>query len=159
MHLKGEDQQAFLPSQKMEFAMEKKNPLIAGLLNMLVPGSGYLFVDHDLGRFIKTLIGGIIAIALLLLLGSAIQRSPDYPLLQGLCPGLLLLIVLVPLFLSGQNTANRHNMVLNNAARFDARQHGSDESQLARNQELRDKHMISEQEYESRKNDISSKEK
>jgi len=148
----------FLSLPEDGVAMEKKNPLIAGLLNMLVPGSSYLYVDNDLGRFIKTLIAGIIAIAVMLFLGNTMQHSLNYPLPQGLCPGILLLIVLVPLFLNGQKTANRHNMVMDNAARFDARQHGTDESQLARNQELRDKRMISEQEYESRKDDISSKE-
>jgi hypothetical protein len=142
----------------MEFAMEKKNPLIAGLLNMLVPGSGHLYVDNDLGGFIKTLIGGIIAIVVMVLLGNALQHSPNYPLPLGLCPGILLLIVLVPLFLNGQKTANRHNMVMDSATQYNARQRGSDESQIARNQELRDKRMISEQEYEHRRDDISSKE-
>ena len=34
--------------------MEQKNPLLAGLFNMLVPGSGYWYVDKDGGRFLKT---------------------------------------------------------------------------------------------------------
>jgi hypothetical protein len=32
--------------------MDKKNPLLAGLFNMLVPGSGYWYVDQDRERFI-----------------------------------------------------------------------------------------------------------
>lgn len=135
----------------------KKNPLLTGLLNMLIPGSGYLYVDNDRGRFIKTLIGGIAAIAVIVLLGNAIQHSKGYALPQGLCPGILLLIVLVPLFLSGQKTANQHNMVIDNATVYNARQQGSDDAQLAKNQSLRDKGMISEQEYDSRKTGISSK--
>lgn len=135
----------------------KKNPLITGMLNMLIPGSGYLYVDNDRGRFIKTIIGGIAAITVMVLLGNAIQNSKGYALPQGLCMGILLLIVLVPLFLSGQKTANHHNMVIDNATVFNARQQGSDDAQLAKNQSLRDKGMISEQEYDSRKTGLSSK--
>jgi len=138
--------------------MEKKNPLIAGLLNVVVPGLGYLYAKNDLGRFIKTLIGGIAAIVVLVLIGNAMQNSVDVSLPLGICPGILVLIVLVPLFLSGQNIASQHNKMMDNATRYDSKQHGSAESQLARNQEMRDKHMISEQEYESRKDNISSKE-
>jgi len=140
----------------MEFAMEK-NPLLTGLLNMLIPGSVYLYVDNDRGRFTKTLIGAIAAIVVMVLLGNAIQHSKGYSLPQGLCMGILLLIVLVPLFLSGQKTANRHNLVTGNANLYNARQQGSDDAQLAKNQSLRDKGMISEQEYDSRKSGISSK--
>lgn len=138
--------------------MEKKNPLIAGLLNMVVPGLGYLHVNNDTRSFIKVLIGGIAAILVLILVGNAIQSNNYVSLPQGLCPGILLLILFVPLFRSGQNIARQHNIMIDNAVRFGSRQHGSVESQLARNQELRDKQMISEQEYESRKDGISSKE-
>ncbi len=137
--------------------MEKKNPLLAGLLNMLVPGAGYLYIDNDRGRFFKTLMIGIAAIAVLLWLGNTIEHSPGYALPQGLCMGTLLLIVLVPLYLMGQNAANRHNMVTDNAAIYNARQKGTDQAQLDRNQELRDKGLISKQEYDSRKGEIDSK--
>ena len=93
----------------------KKNPLITGLLNMLVPGISYLYVDGDRGRFIKTLIGGVIAIVVLVLIGNNAQNSVDYSFPQGLCPGILLLIVFVPLFLNGQKTANRHNTSMEKA--------------------------------------------
>jgi hypothetical protein len=137
---------AFIPSQKMEFAMEKKNPLLAGLFNMLIPGSGYLYINNDRGRFIRVLIVGI-----------AIQHTQGYPLPQGLCMGILLLIVLVPLFRNGQNAANQYNFVIDNATMYNARQQGSSEAQLARNQTMRDKGLISQQEYDSRKDNISSK--
>ena len=134
----------------------KKNPLIAGLFNMLVPGSGYLYVSNDRGRFIKTLIIGVAAIAVMVLIGNAIQQTQGFPLPQGLCMGILLLIVLVPLFLNGQKAANQHNFVQDNATLYNARQEGSDEAQLARNQTMRDKGLISKQEYDSRKDEISS---
>jgi hypothetical protein len=138
--------------------MDKKNPLLAGLFNMLVPGSGYWYVDQDRERFIKTLVVGIAAIAAMIVVGTILQKTTGFPLPQGLCVGLLLLIVLVPLFLNGQKAAVHHNFVIENASLYTARQHGTDEAQLARNQHLRDKGLISEQEYDSRKDNIHSKE-
>ena len=137
--------------------MEKKNPLLAGLLNMLLPGSGYWYVDRDRGRFIKALILGSAAIAALTVLGSIFQRTTGFPLPQGLCIGILLLIVRVPLFQSGQRAAFHHNFVLDNAAMYTRRQNGTSPAQLARNQSLRDKGYISQQEYDSRKDSITSK--
>lgn len=137
--------------------MEKKNPLLAGLLNMLVPGSGYWYVDQDRERFIKTLIVGIVAIAALIVLGNILQNTTGFPLPQGLCIGILLLMVLVPLFRNGQTAAIHHNFVLDNAVLYTARQRGNNQAQLARNQNLRDKGLISEQEYDSHKDSITSR--
>ena len=137
--------------------MEKKNPLLAGLFNVLVPGSGYWYVEQDRARFIKTLIIGGAAIAALIVLGSIFQNTTGFPLPRGLCIGILLLIVLVPLFQKGQRAANHHNFVLDNAAMYTTRQRGTSEAQLAENQRLRDKGYISEQEYDSRKDSITSK--
>jgi hypothetical protein len=137
--------------------MEKKNPLLAGLLNMLVPGSGYWYVDEDRGHFIKTLLIGIAAILAMVVVGTILQKTTGFPLPQGACVGMLLLIVLVPLFRNGQKAASHHNFVMDNASLYTARQHGTGEAQLARNQHLRDKGMISEQEYDSRKDNITSK--
>ncbi len=137
--------------------MDKKNPLLAGLVNVLLPGSGYWYVDRDRWRFIRTLIVGVAAIVAVLALGVLLQNTTDFPLPQGLCPGLLLLLVLVPLFLRGQRAAIQHNFTLESAAAYTARQHGSNEAQLARNQELRDKGYISEKEYDSRKENLNAK--
>jgi len=137
--------------------MEKKNPLLAGLLNMLVPGSAYWYVDQDRERFIKTLIMGIAAIAALVVVGTIIQNTTGFPLPQGACIGILLLFVLVPLFQKGQKAAIQHNFVLDSANLYTSRQKGNDKAQFARNQDLRDKGYISEQEYESRKDNIASK--
>jgi hypothetical protein len=137
--------------------MEKKNPLLAGLLNLLVPGSGYWYVNRDSGRFLKTLIVGIAAIAIFITLGSFLQKTTGFPLPQGVCVGALLLAVLVPLFLKGQQAAVHHNLVLNNATLYTGRQHGTDEAQLAKNQDLRNKGLISKQEYDSRKDSVAAK--
>jgi len=138
--------------------MDKKNPLLAGLFNMLVPGSGYWYVDQDRERFIKALLVGIAAFAAMIVVGTVLQKTTGFPLPQGLCGGMLLLFVLVPLFLNGQKAALHHNFVMDNASLYTARQHGTDEAQLVRNQHLRDKGLISEQEYDSRKDSITSKE-
>ncbi|MGE5374440.1 MAG: SHOCT domain-containing protein [Bacteroidota bacterium] len=137
--------------------MEKKNPLLAGLFNMLVPGSAYWYVDRDRGRFIKTLILGVAAYAVVIAIGTLLQNTTGFPLPQGICMGILLLFVIVPLFQMGQRAANHHNFVLDNASMYTARQHGSNQAQIARNQDLRDKGYISEQEYESRKDNINKK--
>jgi hypothetical protein len=140
-----------------EFAMDKKNPLLAGLFNMLVPGSGYWYVEHDRGHFIKTLMIGIAAIAVLVVIGNIFQNTTGFPLPQGVCTGILLLFVLVPLFRKGQSAAVNHNFVLDNAVLYNTKQRGNAEAQLARNQELREKGYISEQEYDSRKDGITSR--
>lgn len=149
----------FLPAflLEKEFAMVKKNPLLAGLFNMLVPGSGYWYVNKDRGRFIKTLLVGIAAIAVMIVLGIIFQNTTGFPLPKGVCTGILLLIVLVPLFLNGQKAAIQHNFIIDNANLYTAKQQGNDEIQLARNQNLRDKGYISKQEYDSRKDSIGSK--
>lgn len=137
--------------------MEKKNPLLAGLLNMLVPGSGYWYVNQDRGRFTKTLIIGIAAITTAIILGSIIQNTTGFSLPQGLCVSTLLLFVLVPLFLKGQRVATHHNLLLNNTALYADRQHGNNEAQLAKNQDLRNKGLISKQEFDSRKDNLTPK--
>ena len=138
--------------------MKKKNPLLVGLLNMLVPGSAYWYVGQDRGRFIRTFIIGVAVIAALIAVGTVFQTTTGFPLPQGVCIGTLLLFVLVPLFRNGQRAASHYNFVLDNASMYTTRQHGTSEAQLARNQHLRDKGLISVQEYDSRKNSITSKE-
>jgi hypothetical protein len=149
----------FLSLKYKEYVMDKKNPLLAGLINVLVPGSGYWYVDQDRARFIKTLIIGVVAIAGVIVLGALIQNTTGFPLPQGLCPGVLLLGVLVPLFLGGQRAAVHHNSIQNTADVFVTRQGGTHDSQVAKNQSLRDKGLISEQEYNSRKENLTSKKK
>jgi len=134
--------------------MVKKNPLIAGLLNMLAPGLAYMYVENDRIRFIKMLFVGFAAYAAAIFGGKALQHTPGFPLPQGLCVGILLLIVCVPLFLTGQKFANRHNMVLDSAVSYNSRQLGSDDEQLAKNLHLLKSGLISKQEFDSRKDNI-----
>ena len=139
---------------------ENKNPIIAGLFNMLLPGSAYLYVDNDRSRFIKTLIFGIALIAVMFTLGNAIQNVRDYSLPQGLCPGILLLMVFVPLFMIGQKTANLHNSELNDASRYNSQRQTSQETgdiQRSKLEKMRDEGLISDQEYQRKKDKLSSK--
>lgn len=103
--------------------MEKKNPMLAGLLNMLVPGSVYWFVEKDLNRFIKTLLGGIVVLFAVFQLGNAIQDIRNYSLPQGACTGILIMLVLAPLFLTGQKTASMHNQRVESTALYNLRRH------------------------------------
>lgn len=89
--------------------MKRRNPLLAGLFNMLVPGSSYLYVDNDLRKFIMMFIGGGALIVVAYLLGTNIQNVRGYFLPVGLCPGVLILAVLGFLFYTGMTSAARRN--------------------------------------------------
>lgn len=139
-------------------SLEKKNPIVAGMLNTLLPGAGYLYVENDRNRFIKTFIGGVLLITVMVFLSNAIQNIRGYPLPQGLCMGSLLLVILVPLFLIGQKTARLHNNMINDAAHYNVRrtrEQGGDDTRLERIQKMRDEGLISEQEYQNKKRDLS----
>lgn len=138
---------------------EKKNPIVAGLLNMLIPGSGYLYVEGDRGRFIKIFIGGALLIAAMVGLSVAIQHVRGYSLPQGLCTGALLLVVWVPLFLAGQKAAHLHNSMMDDTAQYNTRRtasQGSDDAKLGKIQKMRGEGLISEQEYQKKKDDLSN---
>jgi hypothetical protein len=137
---------------------EKKNPIVAGLLNMFIPGAGYLYVDNDRRRFITTLAGGILVIAVAVVLSNAIQNVRGYSLPQGLCTGVLLLLVFVPLFLTGQKIANQRNNMIDSTAHYNVLRtpsQGSDDARLGRIQKMRDEGLISEQEYDKKKKGLS----
>jgi hypothetical protein len=126
---------------------------------MLFPGSAYLYVDNDRARFFKTLIAGIALIAAMLTLGNAIQNIRGYSFPQGVCTGILLLIVFVPLFVMGQKTAHLHNNGMEKSARYNAQRQkaqGTEDVQLNKFQQMRDEGLISDQEYQVRKNRLSS---
>ena len=106
-----------------EFAMEKnkKNPLLAGLFNMLVPGSVNLYIKKKWRKFILTFTGMVIVLAIVIWVGVSLQGSRSFSLPQGVCPGVLALIVLVPLFLNGLNIAREYNKILEYEVLNDAR--------------------------------------
>jgi hypothetical protein len=137
----------------------KKNPLLAGLFNMLVPGSVNIYVNKKWRKFILTFTGMIILLAIAIWVGVSLQGTRSFSLPQGVCPGALTLIVLVPLFLNGLNMAREYNKILEYEVLNDARKPVSqddDEEQLKKIQKLRDEGLISEQQYDTRKSKIAS---
>jgi hypothetical protein len=137
-----------------------KNPLLAGLLNMLVPGSIHIYVGKKWLKFLLTFIGMGVVLAIAVWLGSSLQSSRSFGLPQGVCPGALALIVLVPLFLNGLKAAKEHNKILDDEVLYHSREPVSqdeDNEQLEKIQKMRDEGLISEQQYDSRKNKVVSK--
>lgn len=142
--------------------MEKtrKNPLLAGLLNMLLPGSVNIYVRNKPRNFILTFIGMGLLLAVLVWVGSSLQATRSFNLPQGLCPGALVLLVLVPLFIAGLNAATEHNKILDDGVLYQSRQEVSqdtDDEQMKKIQKMRDEGLISEQQYEKRKDKIAPK--
>jgi len=141
--------------------MEKsmKNPLLAGLFNMLVPGSANIYIKKKWRKFILTFTGMVIVLAIVIWVGVSLQGSRSYSLPQGVCPGVLALIVLVPLFLNGLNMAREYNKILEYKVLQDSRKPVSqddDDEQLKKIQKMRDEGLISEKQYDTRKSKITS---
>jgi hypothetical protein len=137
-----------------------KNPLLAGLMNVVIPGSSQLYVNHDWGRFISSFVIGVVAFAAAIWGGNTVQTARGYSLPQGLCTGILLLVIFVVLFLSGHRTAKGHNTEVDTAAFYNSKRtvsHESAEKQHALIQKMRDEGLISEEEFEEKNANVSSK--
>lgn len=142
--------------------MEKKNTLIAGLLNALVPGFGNYYVNKNLKGFVMTLIACAILIFLAITLGTAIQDIKNSTLLTGLCPVALVLVILVPLFLQGMKLARNHNSGIDSTARFnESRQSmkGTQQAKLDQAKKMRDEGLISKEEYDQKKDKLDGEKK
>ena len=138
----------------------KKNPLLAGIFNMLVPGSINIYIRREWRKFILTFIGMGLVLAIAVWLGTSLQSARFFSLPQGLCPGVLALIVLVPLFLNGLNAAREHYKILDDEVLYHSREPVSqdeDNEQLKKIQKMRDEGLISEQQSNSRKRNVASK--
>jgi len=139
---------------------KNKNPLLAGLLNVVIPGSSQLYVNHDWGRFIGAFVIGVVAFVAAIFGGNTVQAARGYALPQGLCTGVLMLIIIIVLFLSGHKTAKGRNTEINTAAFYNSKRtvsHESNEKQHAQIQKMRDEGLISEEEYEEKNAKVSSK--
>lgn len=141
--------------------MKNRNPLLAGLFNMLVPGSSHLYVDNDRRKFILFFIGSIIIIAVAIVMGNNIQNTRSYTLPQGVCTGTLLLIIFAALFFNGLQAANARNGQSDSAARYQARRttvsHDNQSTKLEKLQKQRDEGLISIEQYDVKKAEIESK--
>ena len=137
----------------------KLNPIVAGLLNMLVPGSINIYFKKGWQRFLLTFVGMEIVLAIAIWLGISLQGTRSFNVPQGLCPGALALVVLVPLFLNGFNTATEHNKIRSDKALYQSRKppiSEDNDEQLKKIQTMRDEGLISEQQYEVKKGKIGS---
>jgi hypothetical protein len=142
--------------------MQKKNPLIAGLLNMLIPGSGHYYVGRDLKGFITTFFVGVILLYLAVSLGNAIENVKHYAITPGICPAGTLLVILVPLFMQGMKLAQTRNAGIDSAAFYNqSRQSmkGTKQSKQDQIQHMRDEGLISEQEYDQKQDTVDGDKK
>jgi len=141
--------------------MKRRNPLLAGLLNMLMPGSSHIYVGNDRRKFIQSFIGGALMIFLAFMVGNTIQRMDLYTLPQGVCMGILFLLVFGFLFNTGMKKANRRNSEIDSAAHYQSLRTDTSSDDLviemANIQKQRDEGLISIERYEAKKAEIESK--
>lgn len=142
--------------------MKRRNPLLAGLLNMLIPGSSHIYVGDDRRRFILSFIGGTLMIVLAFMVGNNIQKMRVYTLPQGVCMGSLVLLAFGYLFYNGMKKANRRNGEIDSAAHYQSlrTETSSDDraTTLADLERQRDEGLISIARYEAKKAEIESNE-
>jgi len=143
--------------------MKRRNPLLAGLFNVLIPGSSQLYVRNNWLRFGLFFVVYSLVIFIAALVGNNIQNVREYTLPQGLCTGTLLLGVFAFLFYSGMKMALDRNSDTDSAAHYDsmrARVSGDDPvARLAKLQRQRDEGLISSEQQEVKKAEIESKKK
>ena len=142
--------------------MEKnqKNPLLAGVLNMLLPGFIHIYLKKEWLKFILTFVGLELVLAIVIWFGSSLQNTRSFGIPQGLCPGVLALFVLVPLFVSGMKATTEYNKILDSETMYQSQKPVSqddDDEQLRKIQKLRDDGLISAQQYDTRKNQVGKK--
>jgi len=141
--------------------MKRRNPIITGLLNAIIPGFGHVYVNRAWGRFFPIFIGYSLLIFVAYLLGNAIQNIKNSPLPAGLCPGVLILAVLVSLFLGGMKISNTRNDESDEAAFYQSKRSLSPKESVGKKlQKLlkqREEGLISTEQYDSQKSDIESK--
>ena len=140
--------------------MKRRNPLLAGLFNMLLPGSSHLYVDNDWVKFLQYFIGGGLAIAIAVVMGNNIQALQIYTLPQGICTGSLLVIIYAALFYFGMNAASARNSQTDSAAYYKSRRTASTDDRVVRMEKLlkkRNEGLISKEQYDSEKTEIEEK--
>jgi hypothetical protein len=141
--------------------MKRRNPILTGLLNTLIPGFGHVYVNNAWGKFVPIFIGNIILIFVAYLLGNTIQNMRNSSLPTGLCPGGLILAVLAFLFFSGMKLSSNRNDETDEAAFYQSKRTLSPKesvsSKLQNILKQRNEGLISSEQYDSKKADIESK--
>ncbi|HSL46730.1 MAG TPA: DUF6677 family protein [Anaerolineales bacterium] len=143
--------------------MKRRNPLLAGLFNMLVPGSSHMYVGNNVRKFILFFVVNSIVIFGAVLMGNNIQMVQQYTLPQGLCTSTLLLAVFAFLFYSGMKMASERNSQTDSAAHYQSLRPNISKddpvARLAKIQRQRDEGLISSEQQEAKKVEIASKKK
>jgi hypothetical protein len=143
--------------------MKRRNPILAGLFNVLIPGSSQLYVRNNWLRFGLFFVVYSLVIFIAALVGNNIQNVREYTLPQGVCTGTLLLGVFAFLFYSGMKMASDRNSDTDSAAHYESmRTHVSKDdpvARLAKLQRQRDEGLISSEQQEVKKAEIESKKK
>ena len=143
--------------------MKRRNPLLAGLFNVLIPGSSQLYVRNNWLRFGLFFVVYSLVIFIAALVGNNIQNVREYTLPQGVCTGTLLLGVFAFLFYSGMKMASDRNSDTDSAAHYESMrtQVSRDDpvARLAKLQRQRDEGLISSEQQEVKKAEIESKKK
>lgn len=138
----------------------KKNPLLAGLFNVLVPGSVHIYIKKEWKNFILTFIVEVAALSSAIWVGIKIQSVPSFNMIQGICPSSLALIVVAILFRQGLKIATEHNKKLDNKEQYQkSKFHASEDEKIKKIEKMRADGLISEQQYNTRKNNVSHKNK
>jgi hypothetical protein len=141
---------------------KNKNPLLAGLMNVVIPGSSRLYINKDWIGFLGNFLIGIVAFLAAYYLGGLVQDSRTYALPQGLCWGILIPIIVVVLFIIGFKSASDHNNEINSAAFYNAKRtvsHESDQQEYKQIQSMRDDGLISEKEFDEKNAKVASRKK
>jgi hypothetical protein len=136
---------------------KKKNPLIAGLLNILIPGLGHLYLGHWPGCILwffgYAVIGGIV-----FFIASFVERSfGDH--LQGLPTIILILLFVLMLFNDAFTFAKRQNKKAALAMPETKKSEEQEDTQakLKKFQEMFNAGLITKEDYERKKADILSR--
>lgn len=141
---------------------KNKNPLLAGLMNVVIPGSSRLYVNRDWIGFLGSFLIGSVAFLAAYFLGGLVQDSRTYTLPQGFCWGILMTIIVVVLFMIGQKSARDHNNEIHSAAFYNSKRtvsHESDKQEYKQIQGMRDDGLISEKEFEEKNAKVASRKK
>lgn len=136
--------------------MSKKNPFIAGLLNVLIPGLGHLY----LGRWPGCILWAFLYIAaggVLIFLANYAEKSGHYQ--SGLPIIIAGFLYAFLLFSDGVTFANRQNkktaLVTPDTPKTDAPE--DTQTKLKKLQEMFNAGLITEQDYENKKTDLLAK--
>ena len=87
--------------------MKNKNPLVGGLLNVLIPGLAFAYLGRW-GKAVLQFIGSIIVFVALLFVANLLE-STNPPWRAGLAPVVAVLLFYMVMFLGGMNFVRQYN--------------------------------------------------